>query len=97
MSYPYANYEVVGLSGTKNLYPFDSTNYRTATTVHQIYCLQTGSITIYPMLGPSFTWTPASGLTMDVLVSAVTVNSGTFIGFRARNDVNPFYSRGANQ
>lgn len=94
MSLPYANYEVVSLSGTKNLFPFDSSNYRTATTVHQIYCLSAGVATIFPMSGPSFIWSGTTNSSIDVLTSAVTISSGTFIGFRARFEQNPFYGKG---
>jgi hypothetical protein len=95
-----ANYQTILLSGagTYNFYPYDSTNYRTATTVHQIFCLATGTITIYPMVGPAFPWTPTSNSTsIDILVSAVTVSSGAFVAFKSKYDTNPFYSRGANQ
>lgn len=97
MSLPYANYQVVSFPGggaTTNVFPFDSSNYRTATTVHQIYCLVAGAATIYPMMGPSFVWDANKNSSMDVLVSAITVSSGTFIGFKAKFDRNPFYGKG---
>lgn len=95
-----ANYQAIPLisAANYNFYPFDSTNYRTATTVHQIFCLTTGSIIIYPMNGPSFTWTPTVNSTsIDLLISAVTVSSGTWVAFKSKYDTNPFYSRGNNQ
>jgi hypothetical protein len=97
MAQTYANYQVVSLSGngfTNNVFPFDSSNYRTATTVHQVFCLGTGVATIYPMAGPSFIWSATTNTSIDVLVSAVTVSSGTFIGFKARFELNPFYGKG---
>lgn len=97
MSLPYANYEVVSLSGsgfTNRVFPFDTSNYRTATTIHQVFCLGTGIATIYPMVGPSFVWSATTNTSIDVLVSAVTVSSGTFIGFRAKFERNPFYGKG---
>lgn len=95
-----ANYQAIPLTSAAsyNFYPFDSTNYRTATTVHQIFCLTTGTITIYPMNGPSFNWTPTTNSTsIDLLISAVTVSSGTWVAFKSKYDTNPFYSRGNNQ
>jgi len=95
-----ANYQAIPLlaAGTYNFYPFDSTNYRTATTVHQLFCLTTGTVTIYPMNGPSFNWVPTVNSTsIDCLISAVTVSSGTFVAFKSKYDTNPFYSKGANQ
>lgn len=97
MSLPYANYQVVSFAGggaTTNVFPFDSSNYRTGTTVHQIYCLSAGVATIYPMMGPRFIWSGGTNTSIDVLVSAVTVSSGTFIGFKARFELNPFYGKG---
>lgn len=92
---PYANYEAVSLSGSGiSIYPFDSSNYRTGTTVHQVFCLSTGSITITPMMGVPFTWAASAGQSIDVLCSAVTVSSGNFIGFRAKFEKNPFYGKG---
>lgn len=92
---PYANYEAVSLTGSGvSIYPFDSSNYRTATTIHQVFCLSTGSIIITPMMGTSFTWAASAGQSMDVLCSGVTVSSGNFIGFRSRFDQNPFYGKG---
>jgi len=95
-----ANYQAIPLlaNGNYNFYPFDSTGYRTGTTVHQLFCLTTGSIIIYPMNGPSFTWAPTTNSTsIDVLVSGVTVSSGTWVAFKSKYDTNPFYSKGANQ
>ena len=97
MAQAYANYQVVSFTGggaTTNVFPFDSSNYRTGTTVHQVYCLGTGVATIYPMAGPSFAWSGTTNSSIDVMVSAVTVSSGTFIGFKARYDLNPFYGKG---
>lgn len=86
-----ANYEVLVLGTNNNLYPFDSNNFRTGYTYHQIRCLSNGSATIYPMKGSSFTWNATAGLTLNVLMSAVTIGSGSFIAHRARNERNPFY------
>lgn len=97
MSLPYANYEVISLSGTMNLSPFGSNGYRTAMTVHQIYCLAAGNITITPFKGSAFTWAATINTSMDIMASAVTVSSGTFIAFRAKNEKNPFYGAGNNQ
>lgn len=94
MSLPYANYEAISLTATTSIYPFDSSNYRTATTVHEILCLANGNVTVYPMAGDSFTWAGKASESINVLCSAVTVNSGTFIGFRAKFERNPFYGKG---
>ncbi len=97
MSLPYANYEVISLSGSRVLFPFDENQFRTASTVHQLYCLSAGAIVVTPMLGATFTWNATTNASIDVMVSAVTVNSGSFIAFRAKNERNPFYGRGNSQ
>jgi len=82
----HANFEVVALSGTQSHPTGRETNVITATTIHQIYCLAAGAIVITPMKGPSFTWNASINTSMDVLVKATTVSSGTFIAFRSKLD-----------
>lgn len=97
MSTPYANYEVLSFDtkgATYDFYPFDTSNYRTATTVHQLYCLTKGALKVYPMAGPPFNWPADPTQSIDVLCYKVEVADGTFIGFRARFDQNPFYGKG---
>jgi len=85
MSQIFANYEAVSLTGTMTFSTGRETGLITATTVHQIFCLANGSITVAPLGGGSFTWTATSGQSMDVLVKTITVNSGTFIGFKSKH------------
>lgn len=81
----YANFQSVALTGTQNHHTGIETGIVTATTIHQIVCLATGSIIITPMAGPAFTWSPTVvNQTIDVVVKATTVSSGTFIGFKAK-------------
>jgi hypothetical protein len=56
----------------------------TAATVHQIYCLTSGSITISASGDGKATVPMTSGQSIDCMVREVTVNSGTFIGFRTK-------------
>lgn len=77
------NYEAISLSGTMGTNILG--NGVTANTVHQIYCLSTGSISITPMGGGSFNWAGTTNAFIDVVPSSITVNSGTFIGFRTKN------------
>lgn len=79
------NYEIVNLtSGTYNVDVLG--NGLTAATVHQIYCLTSGSITITARGGGKATVNMTSGQTMDCMVQQVIVNSGTYIGFRSKLD-----------
>lgn len=78
------NYEVISLSGTMTSDTLG--NGITANTVHQIYCLAAGSISITAMGGGTFTWAPAAAnISIDIVPSRVVVSSGTFIGFRTKN------------
>jgi hypothetical protein len=84
------NYTALSLSGTM------TTNILgdgvSANTVHQIYCLSAGSISITAMGGGTFTWTPTANNYLDIVPSSITVNSGAFIGFIAK-DANLIYTR----
>ena len=79
------NYEIVNLtSGTYNVDTLG--DGLTATTVHQIYCLTNGSITITARGGGQATITMTAGQTIDCMVQQVIVGSGTYIGFRTKLD-----------
>jgi len=79
------NYEALSLvAGTYNLDVLG--NGITGNSVHQIYCLTTGSITITAMGGGTFTWTPTvTNTTIDVVPSKLVVNSGTYVAFKTKN------------
>ena len=80
----YSNYKVISLSGTMTT--GDLGDGMSANTVHRIYCIGAGNVTITPFEGPSFTWTAASANDyIDVVVKGLTVNTGTFIGFAAKS------------
>jgi hypothetical protein len=85
-----ANWDVVSLTGTNSLY--DLGNGITASTIHQIYCLSAGVITITPMKGSTFIWSGTTNSSIDVLPRQTIVSSGTFIGFRAKFSSTQFYS-----
>jgi hypothetical protein len=85
----HANFETVALSGTQSHYTGRETGVISSTTIHQIYCLSAGSIIITPLKGPSFTWAATINTSIDVLVKATTVSSGTFIGFKSKLDPMP--------
>lgn len=79
------NYEIVNL--TSGTYDVDVLgNGLTATTVHQIYCLTPGSITISARGGGQATVPMTAGQIINCMVNKVTVVSGTYIGFRSKLD-----------
>jgi hypothetical protein len=78
-----ANYEIVSLSGTMDLV---SLGYggTSGSSIHQIYCISSGSILINAVGGGNATFALTTGQFVDVVASKVTVSSGTFIGFRSK-------------
>lgn len=91
---PYANYEVVTLSGNTSYPTGKETGYVTASTIHEVYCLAAGSITITPLKGSVFTWSATTNSALNVMVKAANVTSGTFIGFRGKLNMNQFFGNG---
>ncbi len=61
----------------------DLGNGLTASTVHQIFCLTGGAITITAKGGGTFTWTATSGQSINVVVGRCVVASGLFVGFKS--------------
>ena len=85
MAFHNVNYESKVLSGgTFTLGQLG--NGITASTVHEIFCLTAGSVVITPMKGDVFTWAATAGQNIKVLVSQITVSSGSFVGFKAKYD-----------
>lgn len=79
------NYGIVNL--TSGTYGVDVLGDSiTATTVHQIYCLTDGSITITARGGGQAVVPMKAGQTIDCMVQQVTIGSGTYIGFRTKLD-----------
>lgn len=79
------NYGIVNL--TSGTYDVDVLgDGLTATTVHQIYCLTPGSVTISARGGGQATVPMTAGQSINCMVNQVTVVSGTYIGFRSKLD-----------
>ena len=79
------NYGIVNL--TSGTYGVDVLgDGLTASTVHQIYCLTSGSITITARGGGQATIPMTSGQSINCMVNQVTIVSGTYIGFRSKLD-----------
>lgn len=61
----------------------DLGNGLSASTVHQIFCLTGGAITISAMGGGTFSWTATAGQKIDVVTARCVVASGSFVGFKS--------------
>lgn len=79
----HANYRVLTLSGTMNTGQLG--DGFSAGTVHRIYCISAGNVTITPFEGDGFVWTATVNEFIDVVVAKVTVNAGSFIGFKEKS------------
>ncbi len=77
-----ANYVAVNLTSAAPYTYVESAN--TGTTIHQIYCLTPGSVTITAVGGGTFTWAATANASIDVMVGSATVSSGTFVGFKSK-------------
>lgn len=72
------------------------TSYVTATTVHQLFCLTAGTITITPVKGDVFVWPATAGQSINVLTKRAVVSSGSaFVAFRAKLQQNQFFGNGS--
>ena len=68
-------------------------NNITASTIHQVFCLSSGTISITALGGGNFTWSATTSEYMDVMVGACAVSSGEFVGFKSKfdNPQKPYY------
>ena len=77
------NYEIVNF--TSGTYGVDVLGDNlTASTVHEIYCLTSGSVTISASGGGQATIPMTSGQSLNCMLRQGTVKSGTYIGFRSK-------------
>lgn len=59
-----------------------------ASTVHEIFCLTSGSIDITAKGGGTFTWSATAGQNIKVMVRECVVGSGEFVGFKVKHQQN---------
>ena len=55
-----------------------------ASTVHEIYCLTPGSITITAVGGGTASFPLTAGQSVKILVASCTIISGTYVAFKAK-------------
>lgn len=63
-------------------------NGLTASTVHEVFCTESGTATITAKGGGTFTWSATSGQSVKVVVGEIIVSSGSFVGFKAAFQAN---------
>lgn len=85
MAFHNTNYSMISLPvGTYTA--GDLGNGLTASTVHEIFCLTAGSITVNALGGGTATFALTAGQNVKVLVGSCTVASGSFVGFKTKFD-----------
>lgn len=99
MAFHNANFQSINLEGGNTYSTADLGNGITASTVHEVFCLTGGDITIQPLGNTSnkFTWTAVAGQSMSVVVGNCSVAGGAlFVGFKAKHDARRFNQQGTN-
>lgn len=77
MAFHNTNYRIISFSaGTNGPY--------TAQTIHEVYCVSNGSVSITAVGGGSMSLTMTANQSVKVLTSSVNVGSGTFVGFSSQ-------------
>ena len=77
-----ANFEIVNLESGDNLFPLSGNT----TSIHQVYCIASGSVTIKGEGGGMATFDLTANDKVDIVSRDISVAGGTFIGFRTKND-----------
>ena len=78
------NYQALNLSvGSYTI--GDLGNGLTASTIHQIFCVSGGTITMTALGGGTFTWGATAGQSINILLGSCSVASGLFIGFKSQH------------
>lgn len=84
MAFHNVNYQIVPLisGGTYSLAQLG--DGLTASTVHEIYCLSAGTISITALGGGTVTLPMTVGQSIKVLAGHISVASGSYAGFRSK-------------
>jgi hypothetical protein len=89
------NYQAINLRSGSSYSANTLGNGYTATTVHQVFCVSAGTITMTALGGGTFTWGATAGQSIDILLGYCSVASGLFVGFKSQNQPGsqkPYYN-----
>ena len=56
-----------------------------ASTVHQVFCVSGGTITLTALGGGTFTWAATTGQSIDITLGSCSATTGLFIGFKSQH------------
>ncbi len=89
MAFHNVNYQMIPLTAGTYSTGFLG-NGLTASTVHEIYCVSAGTISVTALGGGSATLGMVANESIKVLVAGCTVTSGTFLAFKTKFDASGF-------
>jgi len=85
------NYQSISLEAGTGYTTSDLGDGITATTVHNVFCVSGGTITLQTFGGGTpFTWTATAGQDINIILGSCSVVSGLFVGFKTHKGVGPF-------
>ena len=84
MAFHNVNFQMVPITSGTTYTTGNLGNNITGATVHEIYCLTSGSISITAFGGGTVTVPMTAGQSIKVMVGTCTVISGTYVGFKAQ-------------
>ena len=82
MAFHNVNFKMVPLVSGGTYSTGDLGNNITASTVHEVYCVSAGTISITAVGGGTATFPMSSGQSVKVMVDSCSVMSGGFVGFK---------------
>lgn len=84
MAFHNVNFKMVPLISGSTYTTADLGNNITGSTVHEVYCISAGTISITAMGGGRVTLPMTAGQSIKVMVGTCTVTSGGFVGFKSQ-------------
>lgn len=83
MAFHDTNFQIIPLTGGTYTTGQLGNGY-TASTVHEVYCISAGTISITALGGGTVTVPMTAGQSMKVMVGKCTIVSGMYAGFKAK-------------
>ncbi len=83
MAFHNTNFRMIPLTGG-TYSPGDLGDGITGSTVHEVYCLTPGTISINAFGGGAASFIMTAGQSVKVLVASCTIVSGTYVGFKTQ-------------
>lgn len=79
------NYQAIVLSGGNSYSLYELGDGLTASTVHQVFCISAGTISLTALGGGNFVWGATAGQSIGITLGKCSVTSGLFAGFKSQH------------